>query len=114
VDVRTLLLTGGLSVQLTPRESAWLARAGLGAGAAGLFFAGNAEQPYEGRDGARWAFAPHARVVGGYYVHPMVAVRADAMVTMLVPEPVVRIATQEVATLGRPAVVLGAGLELRP
>mgnify|MGYP001822513908 FL=1 len=114
VDLRTLLLTGGLSVQLTPRESAWLARAGLGAGAAGLFFTGDADEPYEGRDGAKWALAPYASVVGGYYVHPVVALRADATATLLVPEPVVRIAGQEAATLGRPAVVLGAGLEVRP
>ncbi|MBW2525933.1 MAG: hypothetical protein JRI23_17250 [Deltaproteobacteria bacterium] len=114
VDVRTLLLLGGLSMGLSPPESRWLARAGLGAGAAGLFFAGEADAPYEGRDGSQWAFAPYASLAGGYYVHPTVALRADALVSVLLPEPIVRIADQEVATLGRPAVVLGAGVEVRP
>lgn len=114
MEMRTLLLSGGLSASLTPLESRWLARAGLGLGAAGLFFSGYASAPHVPRAGTEWAAAPYLTVGGGYRLHRVVGIRADAQVALLQPEPVLRIVGEEVASFGGPAVVIGLSAEVRP
>jgi hypothetical protein len=80
-----------------------------------LSFSGNAEAPYTGDSGTRWAVAPYASVSASYRLHPRVSLRLDLYAALVRPEPVLRIAGQEVASFAQPLLVMPSlGVEVRP
>lgn len=103
-----------LGIELTPRDWAFGAEAGLGLSAAALTFSGEAAAPYEEASGTGWAAAPYAELGARFRFHPLLAIRLDTQAAMLLPEPVLRVAGEQVADFGRPAVTLAASLELTP
>jgi hypothetical protein len=115
IDLRALAVGGGLRVVLTDPGADLSAAAGLGAAAMMLSFSGKAEGPYMGESGTRWATAPYASVSAGYRLHPRVSLRLDLLAALVRPEPVLRIAGQEVATFAQPLLVIPSlGVEVRP
>jgi hypothetical protein len=58
--------------------------------------------------------SPYAGVGLSYRLNPLFALRADAIAALALPEPVVRAAMREVASMGRPALLFSLGIEVRP
>jgi hypothetical protein len=114
VGLRSLALAGSLTVEITPEDMDFGLLGGLGMGATALFFDGEAGPPFAGARGTRWAAAPQAQLAAHYRFHPLLAVRVDVVASLLRPEPIVRIAGQEVASFGQPAVLMALGLEVLP
>jgi hypothetical protein len=104
----------GAAVELTPPRGRVYATAGLGASLALLVYSGEAGAPYVGSSGARAAVVPHARVAAGLGLTPRVGLRLDVLAALVRPEPALRIAGAEVASLGAPLAGLALGLEVRP
>ena len=114
VGLRALALAGAVTIELTPEDMDFGVLAGLGMGATAVFFDGEARPPHAGARGTRWAAAPQVQLAARYRFHPLVAVRLDVVASLLAPEPVVRIAGEEVGSFGQPAVLTALGLEVLP
>ncbi len=114
MELRTLIMGAAATLQLTEPGSTWTALTGLGLGAAHLWFAGDALAPTTAAEGSTWAATPFAELAASYRLHPMLALRGDALATLLRPEPILRIAGREVASFGQPALVLAVAIEVRP
>lgn len=114
MDLRTVTFGAAATMQLTPPDLDLRALAGLGLAATALMYEGQAVPPHAASEGSAWAAAPFAEFAVSYALHPVVAVRLDGIAALLLPEPVLRIADREVASYGRPAVLVTLGVEIRP
>lgn len=114
IELRVASLGAGVSATLTDPASPFFATAGLGAGGALLFFAGEAAGAGTGDEGARVSAMPHAHLAAGYWLGRHFGLRADVTVAAIRPRPVLRIAGREVAALDAPAVFVSLGAEARP
>ncbi len=112
--LRTLIMGAAATLQLTEPGSDWTVLTGLGMGAAHLWFEGEAVPPATAANGSTWAATPFAELSASYRLHPMLAMRGDTLASLLRPEPIVRIAGREVASVGQPALVLAIAIEVRP
>jgi len=114
MKLRTLMMGAGATLELTEPGSAWTVLTGLGLGAAHLWYDGQALPPALAAAGTTWAFAPVGDLVVRHRLHPLLSLRGDGTITMLLPEPILRISGQEVASFGQPAMVLAVALEVHP
>ena len=114
MDLRVLLAGGGLELGLTEPRQPFGLIAGAGLAAAALFYDGEATAPWMGASGSRWAAAPFASLGARYTLRPALALRGDVLAALLRPEPVLRIAGREIASVGEPAMIVSLGLEVRP
>lgn len=112
--VRPAALALGGAFELTDPAGPLFVDAGLGAGAALLFFSGDAAPPLAGSSGARAAALAYAHLAAGYALAPRVGLRLDVLAALVRPEPVLRIAGVEVGSFGAPLVSVGLGVEVRP
>ncbi len=114
VSLRMLGLGGGIRGLFTDPSSRLTASLGLGLSAVLVLFSGVANPPFVGVEGTRWVAAPYLSASAGYRLHPRVALRLDLTGALFRPPPVVRIAGQDVASLGQPAAFASFGVEVRP
>jgi hypothetical protein len=114
VNLRVFGLGGGLRGLVTDPAARFSVALGLGAAALLLTFSGKAAPPWMGDTGSRWAVAPYASITTGYRLHSRVSIRLDIVAALVRPEPVVRVAGQDAASFGQPAVIPSLGLEVRP
>ncbi len=114
IDLRVLNLGAGIRGLLTEPESRWFVNTGIGLGAILLLFEGTASEPQLGQAGSHWVASPYAVLGAGYRLSSRLALRIDALGSLVRPEPVLRIAGQRIASFGQPAVFLACGLEVRP
>jgi hypothetical protein len=114
IDLRVLDLGGDLRVVLTDPAADLSVALGVGVSAVMLAYTGNADGLWAGHTGARWGVAPFAAATLAYRVHPRLSIRMDALVALVRPEPVLRIADRDAALFGQPAVIPSLGLEVRP
>ncbi len=112
--LRLAAIAFGGAVELTPPRGRVFVTAGIGAGLALLFFAGEGTPPYQPVSGARAAALPYAHLASGVAVGPRVGIRLDLIAGLLRPEPVLRVAGADLASFGSPAVLAAVGLEVRP
>ena len=87
---------------------------GLGVDAAMLSFSGKAEPPLAAQSGSRWAAAPYVSATAAYRLHPIVSLRLDLVTAIVRPQPVLRVAGEDAASFGLPAVLPSLGVEVRP
>jgi hypothetical protein len=114
MSVRAGGLSAGVGVRLTDPASRPFALAGLGIGAMIAGFTGQAQAPWKGASGMRPSMIPDVHAAAGYWVASHLAIRADVRAAFALPEPVLLIAGSRVASFGEPAVLVAAGLEVRP
>jgi hypothetical protein len=113
IELRALGFGVGPIARLTDPAASLSAIATVGMGAMLLFFEGSAPPPFVSMEGSRWTALPYAGVGLTYRIHPLFALRADTLVALALPEPVVRAAMREVASMGRPAFLFSIGIEVR-
>ena len=114
MDLHMLAFGVGASAAFMAPSSPLAIHAGGGLGVAGLFFQGHAEAPWLSASGSRWAVMPHLGAGAAYRFTPLLAVRADALASFLLPEAVLVIAGDEVASFGLPAMTVSLSLEVHP
>lgn len=114
IELRALGFGVGPIARLTDPAANLSATATIGMGAMLILFEGSAPPPYLSNEGSRWTALPYAGAGLSYRLHPMFAVRADTIAAIALPEPVVRAAMREVASIGRPALLFSFGIEVRP
>ncbi len=114
MDLRMLAFGVGATAAFLAPSSPFALHAGGGIGVAGLFFEGNAEAPWLSASGSHWAVMPHLGAGAAYRFTPVLAVRADALASFVLPEAVLVIAGNEVASFGLPAVTVSLSLEVHP
>lgn len=113
VDVRTALVGAGLEASLAS-SGPWSTGVEAGLAAALVAYSGDAAAPLRAQSGTAWAVAPWASLGARYRLGRNVALRADAAIALLRPEPVLRIAGREIASVGAPAGLFSFGVELQP
>jgi hypothetical protein len=114
IELRALSFGVGPIARLTDPASDLSAIATVGMGAMLLLFEGSAPPPFLSMEGSRWTALPYAGAGLSYRLHPLFALRADAITAIALPEPVVRAAMRDVASMGRPALLFSFGIEVRP
>jgi hypothetical protein len=114
IELRAISFGVGPIARLTDPTADLSATATVGMGAMLLLFEGSAPPPFISMEGSRWTAIPYAGAGLSYRIHPRLALRADAIAAIALPEPVVRAAMREVASMGRPALLFSFGIEVRP
>jgi hypothetical protein len=114
IELRALGFGVGPIARLTDPAANLSATATVGLGAMLLLFEGSAPPPFLSMEGSRWMAIPYAGAGLSYRLNPLFALRADAIAALALPEPVVRAAMREVASMGRPALLFSLGIEVRP
>jgi hypothetical protein len=114
MDLRMLAFGVGASAAFLAPSSPFALHAGGGIGVAGLFFEGNAQAPWLSASGSRWAVMPHLGAGAAYRFTSVLALRADALASFVLPEAVLVIAGNEVASFGLPAMTVSLSLEVHP
>lgn len=114
---------GGASVRLGLAAASASARfdlgraffdAGAGAGVVLALFSGDATPPAIASSGAAALFFPFARAGGGASLGDRLALRADLLFGATLPRAAIRVAGEEVASLGRPLALGVVALEVTP
>lgn len=114
IDLWMFHLGVAASISFTDLESPLAVFGGLGLGTTAVFYSGEATPPNTAAEGSAWTIAPTANLGAAYYPLDVLGVRTDAHLSVVRPEPVFRVAGEEVARFGQPALVLSLGLEVRP
>ncbi|MFT3772484.1 MAG: hypothetical protein QM820_44385 [Minicystis sp.] len=114
MSVRAGALGAGFGVRLGDPAGSLFASAGAGLGALLAAFAGEARAPWKSASGLRASILPYAHAAAGYWIASHVAVRADVLTAFALPQPVLVIAGRREASFGEPAIVVAAGIEVRP
>jgi hypothetical protein len=114
MTLRVGAVAAGAALRITEPAASLFVTAGAGLGAMVAGFEGQARAPWEPAGGLRASMLPYAHAAAGYWLLPRLALRADVMVGFALPEPVLIIAGQRVATFGEPATLVAAGIEVRP
>jgi hypothetical protein len=114
IELRALGFGVGPIARLTDPAANLSATATVGIGAMLLLFEGSAPPPFLSSEGRGWTALPYVGAGLSYRLHPHLALRADTIAALALPEPVVRAAMREVASMGRPALLFSLGIEVRP
>ena len=114
IDLWYFHLSASAQIAFTELTSPFAVFGGMGLGTTSLFYSGDAAPPNVAEEGSVWTIAPTASLGAAYYPLEELGVRADVHVSVARPEPVFRVAGDEVARFGQPAVVISLGLEVRP
>jgi hypothetical protein len=114
IQARLLLMGLGAAVDLLEPSGDWTIAALAGMGAAALVYDAEAGAEAEPAAGSSWAAAPFVGVAAAYRIVPLVALRADAEASLLLPKQIFRVGEREIAAFGQPVVALSLGLEVRP
>lgn len=94
-----------------PRGDATLL-GGLGLGAVWVHAEGRADAGFDARSTDAWLAWPYARAGGTFALSQRLRIALDLRAGATLPRAVIRFADRDVATLGRPLVVPGLGLEV--
>lgn len=114
MSLRAFDVGAGLRGFLTDPLADFTVALGAGVSAMLLSFEGRARDPWSSASGSSWAVAPYLTATAAYRVHTRVALRLDLEAALVRPQPVLRIAGNEVASFGQPAFLPSLGVEVRP
>ncbi|WP_437715155.1 hypothetical protein WMF45_01255 [Sorangium sp. So ce448] len=110
--ISTAVVGAGASVGLLDPRLPISVRAGAGAGAGFLSYHGQAwTGGVRGRDGTAPFALPFVRGDIGWDIHPVLALRAQALSGIAVPRPVIRLPGRSNVPFGRPLLAFGLVLE---
>ena len=114
IALRAAVAGVGLLDDLSPPSAAL--GVGIDAGFSGtvLLFEGNATAPYRATSGTAWGALPYGGVMARYRLTNRTRLRFDGRAGLLMPEPILRVASHDIGTFGRPLVLLSLGLEVSP